>query len=146
MRKRATTEFSPTTTEVSAPTTSTLAIPLPPVNLAVGGFVYKTPIQYYHRKVHSPGQLKNEEFSTDFDLPESDKITNSPDRLKYHFFGNDRAFRLFGETSMLAADINLHPNINFDYTPFKDHPKNILMRVYGNITGDQFSRRRNLHR
>ena len=124
-------------TIVSPPTTSTLTIPLPPVNLSIGGFVFKTPTQYYPKIAKSPGHLKREEFAVD-DLPESDKITNNPDHLRYHFYGNDRAFRLFGESSMLASDIDVHPNINFDYTPDKNNPKNISMRVYGNITGDQF--------
>lgn len=122
-------------TVVSSPTTSTLIVPLPPIPVP-GGIVL--PPMLYPKTARSPGHLRGEEFSTDFDLPESDKITNSPDRLKYHFFGNDRAFRLFGESSMLASDIDVHPNINFHYTPDKNNPKNASMRVYGNITGDQF--------
>ncbi len=94
------------------------------------------PPMLYPKTARSPGHLRSEEFLTD--LPESDKITNSPDRLQYHFFGNDRAFRLFGESSLLASDIDVHPNIKFHYTPDKNNPKNISMRVYGNITGDQF--------
>jgi hypothetical protein len=122
-------------TFVSPPTTSTLIVPLPPLPVS-GGYVL--PPMLYPKTAKSPGHLKNEESLTDFDLPESDKITNSHNRLKYHFFGNDRAFRLFGESSLFASDIDIHPNINFEYKPDKNNPKNVSMRVYGNITGDQF--------
>lgn len=127
-RKRAVTIVSP-------PTTSILTVPLPPIPLSNGLVL---PPMLYPKIAKSPGHLKSEESLTDFDLPEADTITNSPDRLKYHFYGNDRAFRFFGESSLLASDIDVHPNINFDYTPDKNNPKNVSMRVYGNITGDQF--------
>lgn len=124
-----------TVTIVSPPTTSTLTVPLPPIPFPGGIMLPPLP---YPKTAHSPGHLRGEELTTDFDLPESDKITNSPDYLKYHFFGNDRAFRLFGETSMLASDIDVHPLIKFDYNADPKNPKNVTMRVHGNITGDQF--------
>ena len=121
-------------TIVSGATTSLLLVPLPPI--PIGGTII--PGTVYPKTAKSPGHLISEENPADYDFPESNKITNSPARLKYHFFGNDRAFRLFGESSMLASDIDLHPNIRFDYKPDKDNPKNVSMHVTGNITGDQF--------
>lgn len=40
--------------------------------------------------------------------------------------------------NLLKVFLKSHPNINFHYTPDKNNPKNVSMRVYGNITGDQF--------
>lgn len=124
-----------TVTKVSDPTTSTLLVPLP--RLITPGFVL--PGGVFPKIANSPGHLKNEEHSTDFDLPESDSIRHkSNDRLKFHFYGNDDAFAIAGKHSWVASDIDVHPNINFKYTPDRSNPKNISMRVYGNIVGDQF--------
>jgi hypothetical protein len=127
--------YKKTTTKVSAPTTSILMVPMPLVTFPAGIGLPGIP---YPKIANSPGHLRREESLTDFDLPESDQISHGPYRLKYHFFGNDRAFSLLGGSSWLASDIDVHPNINFEYKPDKDNPKNITLRAYGNITGDQF--------
>ncbi len=59
------------------------------------------------------------------------------DTLDYHLSGNDDAFALWGDNSLLTSDIDVHPNISFHYEPQAD-PKKILMRATGKITGDQF--------
>lgn len=135
-----------TVTIVSGATTSLLIVPLPPI--PIGSVII--PGTVYPKTAKSPGHLIGEENPADFDFPESNEITNSPDRLKYHFFGNDRAFKLFGESSMLASDIDLHPNIRFDYKPDKDNPKNVFMRVTFYARNREYhrrsiSRRRNLY-
>ena len=122
-------------TTVSNPTTSVLRVPFTLIPLSGGMTVLPVP---YPKVAKSAGHLKPEEKLSDFDLLESDEIKNSPDRLKYHFFGNDAALSFWGNRSWIAADIDVHPTINFDYKQDKDNPKKVTMRVYGNIIGDQF--------
>lgn len=80
---------NPSVTQVFKPTTSLLMVPLP----ALAFRTVIVPGMPYPKTAFSPGHLKNEESLTDFDLPGTDQITNNPNRLKFHFFGNDRAFR-----------------------------------------------------
>ncbi len=57
--------------------------------------------------------------------------------IRYHFYGNDDAFALWGDNSLLTSDIDLHANINFEYA-WQSDPKKVLMKATGKITGDQF--------
>lgn len=88
--------------------------------------------------VYSEGHLRREEHLSDFDRPEADELTHSSDRFKYHFYGNDDAFALWGGNSMITSDIDVHPNINFHYKPDEKDSQKILLRAYGNVIGDQF--------
>lgn len=55
----------------------------------------------------------------------------------YHFYGNDDAFALWGDNSLLTSDIDIHANLYFNYV-WQPGSKTVVMRATGNINGDQF--------
>lgn len=118
-------------TRVSPATTSILLLPTIPIPNTTIPLIYP-------RIAKSQGLLRNEENPIDFSIPLADRIDHKGNQLRFGFSGNDDAFAIWGKESWLASDIDIHPEINFEYTPNKDNPKNCLMRVYGNIAGDQF--------
>lgn len=63
-------------------------------------------------------------------------VHSESDSARYHLYGNDDAFALYGDNSLFTSDIDIHPSINFSYNT--DDPKIILMHATGKIIGDQF--------
>jgi Putative peptidoglycan binding domain len=80
----------------------------------------------------SEGRLTNP-----YNGQDSDKIYNDSNILNYRLSGNDDAFALWGDDSLLVSDIDVHAFTHFHYE-HQANPQNILMTVTGKITGDQF--------
>lgn len=68
---------------------------------------------------------------------QSNGLYREGNTVRYHFYGNDDAFALWGDNSLLTSDIDLHANINFEYA-WQSDPKKVSMKAVGKITGDQF--------
>ena len=85
------------------------------------------------RTEKSEGKISDED--TGEERPEG--LYREGNSVRFHFHGNDDAFALWGDNSLVASDIDVHANIYFEYD-YYFKPNSFLMKIGGKITGDQF--------
>ena len=68
---------------------------------------------------------------------QSEGLYREGNSVRYHLYGNDDAFAIWGDDSLVTSDIDIHTNILFEYE-WQSDPKKVLMKASGKITGDQF--------
>lgn len=89
--------------------------------------------------VESRGSIRRGLPLNDFDGYFREEIDEQhPHRLHYQFKGNDDAFAFFGANSWFASDIDVHPDIQFEYSPDKKDSNKVKLRAFGSVIGDQF--------
>lgn len=116
-------------TQSSAPTTSYL---LRPSSIPTGIIGVTVPTVKL-AEAKSEGIISDE----DTDEVQPNGLHREGDSIRYHFQGNDDAFALWGDNSLLASDIDVHADISFKYD-YYSRPNSYLMEISGKITGDQF--------
>lgn len=116
-------------TKASDATTSYLLVPS---SIPTGVLGVSLPSAKW-KTAKSEGTVSDE----DTGVSKPDGLYQDGNALRFHFYGNDDAFALIGDDSLITSDIDVHANIKFHYD-WQPNPKSVLMKVSGTIIGDQF--------